>query len=198
MASSDQTPQAQYDIIPEKHKVPLHSSPSPPPPSTPQSSSMLQADNVLYAGAGEAAEMRHKTLTMSNAETYHKNKHRAEGSPEVHFDSKDEDHTCRTCALLLWGGVVSAMVVVALAGAALALAILFTGLVNICSQCDSTTGEAVGQSCGQCRGSHSTYFSWVLLLEYHLTWLAVIKLDLGESTTFKDVGQVYLISKSTD
>jgi len=147
MSSSDQTSQAQYDIIPDKQKAPLHASPSPPPLSMPpSSSSMLQAENVLYAGTGDAAAMRHKTLTMSNAESYHKNKYRGEGSPEVQFESKDEDHTCRTCVLLMWGGMVTAMVVLALAGAALALAVLFAGLVDVCGQCGdaSPTGEATG------------------------------------------------------
>ena len=97
---------------------------------------MMQAENVLYAGADEANQLRHKTLTMSNTDTFRR--FRGEGSPEVIMEAK-EDRGCRGCAVLLWGGCVTALVVIALAGAAVALAILFTGFVDVCS-C-TTSGE---------------------------------------------------------
>ena len=140
----------QYDSIPDKHKARvIDSVPNKMSGGTPEklgvgvtgsvagSTGMLQADNVLYAGMDEANEMRHKTLTMNHAESF--KRPRKEHSPEMLY--KEDRNECRTCVLLLWGGCVTGLVVLALAGAAVALAIIFTGFVDVCAKSCPTQGE---------------------------------------------------------
>lgn len=95
----------------------------------------MQAENVLYAGTEQAIEMRHKTLTMDKASSFRK--FRGSTTPEVQFEASDGGKGCKGCFVVLWGCGVSVMVVLALGAAAIALAIIFTGFVDVC-QCQGS------------------------------------------------------------
>ena len=116
----------EYDIIPDKHKArgKLEGRVEDMPPDA-----SMQAQNVLYADAEEAGEMRHKTLTIDDAKKY-----RGTISHGVQDEglAKEEGLSCVKCTLLCWGAVISMLVILALAAGALALVFIFTDVVDIC------------------------------------------------------------------
>ena len=94
----------------------------------------MQADNDLYTAIDAANELQQKSVTMNNTETSNE-------EPNLKMKFKVDRDECRTCVLLLWGGCVTGLVVLALAGAAVALAIIFTGFVDVCAKSCPTQGE---------------------------------------------------------
>ncbi len=94
----------------------------------------MQADNDLYTTIDAANELQHKSVTINNTETSNE-------EPNLKMRFKVDRDECRTCALLLWGGCVTGLVVLALAGTAVALAIIFTGFVDVCAKSCPTQGE---------------------------------------------------------
>jgi len=97
------------------------------------STGILEAENILYVGMNEVNELRHETVTMNRRKTLQE-----ESSPDMHC--KEDRGKCRTRAVLLWGGCVTGLVVLALAGAAVALTIIF-GFVDVCAKSCPTQGE---------------------------------------------------------
>ena len=119
----------------------------------------MQADNDLYTTIDAANELQHKSVTMNNTET-------SNGGSNLKMRFKVDRDKCRRCALLLWGGCVTGLVVLALAGAAVALAIIFTGFVDVCAKSCPTQGE-----CGEHPGE-----MWLLIYYLLCVILALVKL----------------------